>query len=260
MQAQLVTGLKPLSSLVDSATVPMLYWNFAEDAVETINTTGTALPALTAGGTPTYANGALVLDDSSYYTYDTYDNAGLRAVFDLQEGVILMWARVNIDASATTGQCHMLSVHAGAGPQLRFNINVNTSNRPDIWMAFDGDTSGTQYAGASNEFADATDTNICLLVDNRVGVKALSRYVDGVSKTGSTWATKGAMTYDSGLTKAVRIGADSAGTAGNTYFGTLRRMGAVNFGTNLPSNITDIVQSLHQSNGIPTRELLEALQ
>lgn len=260
MQSQLVTGLKPLSSLIESATVPMLYWNFATGAVETINTTGTALPALTAFGTPTYANGALVLDNASYYTYDTHDNAGLRAALDLQEGVILMWARVNINALETTGQCHMLSVHAGAGPQIRFNINVNTSNRPDIWLAHDGDTSATQYAGASNEFADATDTNICLLVDNRVGVKGLSRWVDGVAKTGSTWAGKGALSYDLGPTQRVRIGSDAAFTPGNTFYGTLRRMGVINFGTSLPANINEIVQSLHQSNCIPTRELLEALQ
>ena len=55
MNANIVTGLKPLNSLVETATVPMLYWNFATGAVETINTTGTALPALTATGTPTWS-------------------------------------------------------------------------------------------------------------------------------------------------------------------------------------------------------------
>lgn len=262
MQASIASGVNPISALVASASVdkPMLYWSFAASGVATINTTGHELPALNNVGSPSFSGGGLVLNDTAALEYATYDNEALRAVFDLQEGVWLFWANVNLDATGATAQDHLLSVHStgGIGGQVGFNCFRSTSWRPDVFLGFDGE-SPAQYAGGSNEFASSTTTNIALLVDNTVGGKQLYRYVDGVSKIGSSWAGKGAISYDSATTKRVRIGANSVGTATNFTKGTLRRMGCAKLPA-VPSNIAAIVQSLHQHNCAPTRELLLALQ
>lgn len=260
MQASIASGVKPISSLVASASAdkPMLYWSFAASGVDTINTTGYELPALNNVGSPSFSGGGLVLNNTAALEYATADNDALRAVFDLQEGIWLFWANVTMDGSAS-GQDHLLSVHSGAGPQVRFNTNKATTHRPDVFLAWDGDTAATQYAGASNEFAAAAATNVCLIVDNTAGGKQLYRYVNGVSVTSASFAGKGSLSYDLGVTQRVRIGADAAGTPGNFFYGTLRRMGCAKLPA-MPSNITAIVQSLHQHNCVPTRELLLALQ
>lgn len=263
MQASIASGVKPISALVASARPdkPMLYWSFAASGVATINTTGHALPALNNVGSPSFSGGGLVLNDSAGLEYATADNNALRAVFDLQEGVWLFWANASLAGSGANPQDTLLSVHSGVGNggQVGFNCFRSTSWRPDVFLGFDDMAAPEQYAGGSNEFAATTPTNICMLVDNTPGGKQLYRYVDGVSKIGSSWAGKGTLSYDTAATLRVRIGCNSAGTAQNFVNGTVRRMGCARLPA-VPSNIAAIVQSLHQHNCAPTRELLLALQ
>lgn len=254
------SGVKPIfSKFSGELSKPMVHWPMGSAATPTV---GGPLPELTGTGSPSFAAraGWLTLADTNYFESSDFVNETLQEVFDLQEGVLLVSFQVNIHASAT-GQDKILSLGQGGGPALWVGVSKATTWRPDVNINFDGETTGTPtlYAGASNEFAAGVDTNICMIIDNRPTAKGLSRFVNGVSVTGSTWAGKGALSY-SNLSGRWRFGADAAGVAGSNFYGAFRRVTAVNFGTELPSNINGIVQSLHQSNSRPTRELLLAVQ
>lgn len=255
---------KSPQTILGDATVPYAYWNFqnATSAATALYTNKT-LGALTAFGTPSYASraGWVTLDDASGYTFDNYSTADLTALFELGQGIMLFAASVNMNALATT-QNHLLSIGAGAGPQLRFSLATNTTWRPDVWIAFDGQTSATQYAGGTNEVAAATDTNIVLLIDNRVGVKTLYRYVNGTNLNGSSWSgtnPAGSVTMSQVVTKRIRLFADANNSPGSTFYGACRRMWLVNYGTTMPTRINDIVQELNQYSGIPSPVLAQSL-
>jgi len=258
---------KQFSELIATATKPYAYWSFATSASETISTPSTSIGSKTSSGTPDFATtaGRITLDNSTYYTFDdsTTANTGLAALLNLGAGAILVAATVNINASET-GQSCILSVHTGAGPNWRLGVTKNTTWRHDINLAMDAETSVTQYAGSSNEFASGTDVNLVWLIDNRSGVWTLYRWNNGTSLTGATWsgnANRGPCTFASAVTKRVRIGSDSAGTPGSLFWGSLRRLHVVNYGTGgPPSRINDIVASLHANNNRPTRLLLESIQ
>jgi len=265
MHATQAVGIRPINNLLQVAVAaetsrPFLYWPMAVDEKPLYGGTASGmpdLPTLTGTGSPSYATraGWLTLDDTSYYTSTDFANAQMARVFDLQEGILLVSFQATV-ASGATGQNKVLSLGAGGAPALWIGVSTATSYRPDVAINFDGDTAGTPpiYAGASNEFAAATDTNITLLIDNRPAVKGLSRFVNGTSVTGATWAGKGALSW-ANMTGRWRIGADAAGTAASTFNGAFRRLLCVNFGTTMPSNINGLIQSLHQSNCRPTREL-----
>lgn len=243
-------GLRTVKASLQAARTPFIYWDFTSSAAPLL--TNRAFPSLTPTGSPDFATraGWVTLDDTSYYTASQYATDGMKALFDLGEGAMLFWARVNV-AAASSGQQHLLSIGAGAGPQIRFNIGKSSTFRPDVWIAFDGDASATQYAGGSNEFAGDTDTNVALLIDNRAAVKTLYRYVNGANLGGTTWSGKGACTPSNAVTQRVRIFADALNTAGSTLQGAVHNMGLVNFGTVLPEpwRINDIIQDLHVYNG-----------
>lgn len=246
-------ALRPVSGLLGAAVKPYVYWDFGT-GVATPTRSNRTLPGVTATNTPAFTSGTggrdgwVTLDDTEYYTFDAYDTQAVRDVFNLGEGVMLFWARVNVVA-ASTGQQHLLSIGAGAGPHIRFNVAKSTSFRPDVWLAFDGDTSATQYAGGSNEFAGDTDTNVAILIDNRPGVKTLYRYVNGANVNGTTWSGKGALTIANAPTQRIRMFADALNTPGSTYQGAVQRMGLVNFGADMPTRINSIIQGLHDLNG-----------
>lgn len=261
MRNALSVGVKTRESLIAASTLPFAYWSFATDKSEIINTTGTTFPNKTASGTADFSTtpGRLTLDNSSYYTFDSADNAGLRSLLNLAEGTIMVFATVNINPSET-GQSTVLSVHTGAGPNWRLAVTKGTTWRHDVSIAFDSDTSVTQYAGSSNDFAASTDVNLVWLLDNRVGAKQLYRWNNGTALAGASWAGKGACSYDSGPTQRVRMGADSAGTPVSLFWGSIRRLGVVNYGTDgPPARINDIVAELHRRNNVPGRLLLESL-
>lgn len=261
MSPQIIVAQRLPQELLAAATKPFAHWSFATSSDETYNTTGTAFSAKTATGTADFstAPGRLTLDNSSYYTFNDPTNAGLRELLNLAEGTILVAATVNMNASETL-QATVLNVHVGAGPSWRLAVSKATTFRHDCSIAFDGDTSVTQYAGAANEFAAGTDVNLVWLLDNRVGAKQLYRWNNGTALGGASWAGKGACSYDSGQTQRVRIGADGAGTPTSVFWGSVRRLSVVNYGTDgPPARINDIVAELHANDSRPGRLLLESL-
>lgn len=241
---------KGLALHLSRASKPWAFWTGHDSASVTATArTNKTLGTITATGSEDFATKVnwCTLNDSTYYTFASYSTTDLMTLFTLGEGVMLWWASVNMNSSAT-GQNHLLAIGAGAGEHMRFSISKATSWRPDVWIAFAGDSSATQYAGGSNEFASSTDTNVALVVDNRPGYKGLFRYVNGVNVDGVTWASKGTCNPANAPTKRIRIGADAAGSPGSTFYGAWRRMGLVNYGASMPDRINDIVQELHANN------------
>lgn len=253
-------AVKGVANYLGRATKPYAFWNAASAASITSPLSNKTHGTITVTGAEDFATKAQwsTLADSTYYTYSDFSTTDLAALFQLGEGVMLWWASVNMDATAT-GQNHMLAIGAGAGPQIRFNISKATSWRPDVWLAFDGETSATQYGGATNEFANATDTNVALLLDNRSGVKQLYRYVNGANVAGVAFNANSGLTLSNAVTKRIRIGADALNTPGSTFFGAFRRMGLVNYGTTMPTRINDIIAELHAMNSALTPLLARSL-
>lgn len=259
-------SFKPVSALFTTASKPFAWWNLAADAAPT-RSLG-SISALTGTSTPDHSTrpGWWTNDGAEYYTAPTYLESTLEDVLDLGENVLLLWAQVNLATGADTAQDYL--IHVGTGAQNNWAWTVSRSSTASsgqicthfVNVAFSGDASAAAYSGGANAFSVNTDSNILLLLDNRAGEKRVYQYANGIQFGTASFAGKGACNYAAASTGRLRIGATAAGSPTNIYLGALRRLGAVNFGQAMPSNINQIIHSLHQSNGVPTLPLLRAMQ
>lgn len=249
-------SIKPISAL--TCAYPLMFFDFHADNGISAYSSVSNLSALTAGGTPDFATrkGWLNLDGASFYTFDTYLNTALASVLNLGENAILVWAQVN---NLLAGPTRHSLINAGFGTSFwRVTLLEGTGFRHSVSIAHDGDGGETEYAGSADDFNEATDTNIAILIDNREGVKGSTRWVNGAQVAGESWAGKGACTYASASAQRTRLFASSASSPANIAQGANRRLGVVNFGTTVPANIDQIALDLHNNNSLPTRSLLEA--
>ncbi len=259
-------SFSPISGLFATANKPFAWWNFAADGAPTRKLG--SVSTLTGTATPDHNTraGWWTNDGSEYYTAPTYLEAALEDVFDLGENMLLLWAQVNLLTGVDTAQDYLLHVGVGAQNNWSWAVSrISTASSGQICthfvnVAFNGDSSATGYSGGANSFSVNTDSNILLLLDNRVGEKRVYQYANGMQFGSASFAGKGACNYAGASTGRLRVGATAAGSPSNFYLGAVRRFGAVNFGQSMPSNINQIIHSLHQSNCVPTLPLLRALQ
>lgn len=259
-------SIKPVSALFDTATKPFAWWNFAANGAPT-KALGN-ISTLTGTSTPDHSTraGWWTNDGAEYYTAPTYLEPALQAVFDLGENVVLAWAQVNLTTGADTAQDYLL--HVGTGAQHNWSWVVQRSSTASsgqicthyINAAFAGDVSAAGFSGGANSFSVNTDANILVILDNRQGEKRLYQYANGIQFGTASFAGKGACNYASAPTARLRVGATAAGSPTNILLGAMRRLGVVNFGQTMPSTMNQIVNSLNQSNGVPTLPLLRAMQ
>lgn len=259
-------SLSPLSGLYATLAKPFAWFNLASDGAAT-KARG-SISALAGTNAPDHATraGWWTNDGTEYYTAPSYIESALQAAFDLGENVIMLFAQVNLATGVDTAQDYLLQV--GVGAQNNWSWTVSRSSTASsgqicthfVNVAFNGDSSATGFSGGANSFSVNTDTNILVLLDNRSVGKTLYQYADGVQFGTASFSGKGACNYLSASTQRLRLGATAAGSPTNVYLGAMRRLGVANFGAAMPSNINQIIHSLHQSNCVPTRELLRALQ
>ncbi len=259
-------SFSPLSGMYATATKPFAWFNFAASGAAT-KAQG-SISALTGTGTPDHSTraGWWTNDASEYYTAPTYLESALQNVFDLGENLILLWAQVNLLTGVDTARDILLEVGTGAQNNWQWAVaRSSTASSGQICthfgsVAFSGDSSQTTFSGGSNAFSVNTDANILALFDNRANEKRLYQYANGIQFGTASFAGKGACNYAAASTGRLRFGGSAAASPSNIYLGAMRRFGAVNFGQSMPSNINQIIHSLHQSNCIPTLPLLRALQ
>lgn len=259
-------SISPTSKLYDSLAKPLAWLNFAADGAPTKKRG--AISAMTGTNTPDHATrpGWWTNDGTEYYTAPTYLEPGLQEAFDLGENVLLLFAQVNLATGVDTAQDYLLSVGTGASHNWSWVVQrASTASSGQICThyinaAFAGDSSAIGFSGGASAFNVNTDVNILALLDNRPTGKTVYQYADGVLYGAASFAGKGACNYASAPTQRLRVGATAAGSPTNQYLGGLRRLGVANFGASMPRNINQIVHSLHQSNCVPTLELLRAMQ
>jgi len=248
------------------AKKPFVWWNLAASGAPT-RAVG-SISTLAGTNAPDHATraGWWTADGTEYYTAPTYLESALQAAFDLGENVVMMFAQVNVLTGVDTAQDYLL--HVGVGAKSNYSWSVSRSSTASsgkicthfVNVAFDSDSSAIGYGGSSNAFDVNTDTNIIVLLDNRAAEKVVYQYANGALFGKSSFSGKGACTYALASTRTLRLGATAAGSPTNVYLGAMRRFGVANFGTTMPANINQIVQSLNASNSVPTRELLKALR
>jgi hypothetical protein len=259
-------SISPASALFATASKPFAWFNFAASGAAT-KALGSVSALTSTGADHATRAGWLTLNGSSqYYTAPTYLEAALQAAFDLGQNALLLTAQVNVLTGADTAQDYLL--HVGTGVSSNYSWVVQRSSTASsgqicthyLNAAFDSDSAASGYSGGANAFTVNADTNLALLIDNRSEVKRVYQYANGVQFGTAVFPNKGACTYASAPTKRLRIGGTAAGSPTNLYLGALRRFGAWNFGTSMPSNINQVIHSMHQSNCIPTLALLRSLQ
>ena len=256
----------PVTKLFASAAKPFAWFNFAADGAAT--KAGGTITALTGTSSPDHATraGWWTNDGAEYYTAGTYLEAALQAAFDLGQNALLLTAQVNVLTGVDTARDILLEVGTGAQNNWQWSVSrSSTASSGQICthvaaIAHSGDSSQTTYSGGANAFTINADTNLALLIDNRAAEKRIYQYANGVQFGTAVFPSKGACNYASASTGRLRIGASAAGSPTNIYLGALRRLGAWNFGTSLPTSINQIIHSMHQSNCIPTLPLLRAMQ
>ena len=258
-------SMAPVSAYYAGANKAYAWFNFAASGAAT-KAQG-AVSALTSTGADHATRaGWLTLDGSSqYYTAPTYLEAALQAAFNLGENVLMLFAQVNLLTGVDTAQDYLLNVGQGTHSQYSWTVSrSSTASSGQICthyanVAFDGDSSAVGYSGGANSFNVNTDSNLMLLMDNRPTGKVIYQYANGIQFASASLSGKGACTYANAPTARLRVGGTAAGSPSNFYLGAVRRLGAFNFGSTMPSNINQIIQSLHTSNCVPTRELLRAM-
>lgn len=261
----MIQGVKPVASLAAAMVKPFAYWDFIAGSVPSLKSVPSITP-FTAGGAPDYATrpGWVTLDGNDYFTADTYLDAGLEDVLDIAEGAVLVWYQINVTQGIDTATDRILEV--GTGVSSNWAIYFSRSGTgasgtictayPSI--AFDGDSASAGYGASANQFAVATDIVIAHLIDNRAAVKTVYNYAAGAQFSTASLAGKGACTFASAPTKRMRFFASAGGSPANIALAAVRRLGVINYGADLPTNINDIITSLVNSNAAPTRELLQS--
>lgn len=262
-----ITGIKPETGYLADVTKPFAWWSLAANPTGTPTLTSLSdLPSWTAAGTPDYATtpGWATLDGSTeHYTSADATDAELRSLLNIGEGVLLVWAQVNLATGADTAADIILAVNDGAASCWSYRVQRSgTGSSGTICtaypsIAFDGDAGGQAVFGYSpNQYSVNEVANIAALIDNRPAGKTVYVYANGIQAATGSLSGKPGCNIANAATQRVRIGANAAGTAGNLHVGGLRRLGVMNFGDTMPAGINAVVNSLNLSGGVPTRELL----
>lgn len=259
----MIQGVKPVASLAASMVKPFAYWDFIAGAAPSLKSVP-SITAFTAGGAPDYATrpGWVTLDGNDYFTADTYLDTGLENIFDIAEGAVLVWYQINVTQGVDTATDRILEVGTGVSSNWAvYFARSSTAASGTICtaypsIAFDAGSASAGYGVAANQFAVATDIVIAHLIDNRAAVKTVYNYAAGVQFSTGSLAGKGACTFASAPTKRMRFFASAAGSPANIALAAVRRLGVINYGADLPTNINDVITSLVNSNAAPTRELL----
>jgi len=262
-----ITGIKPATGFLAGVTKPFAWWNLAADPTATPALASiSGLPTWTPAGTPDYATtpGWATLDGSTeHYTSADATDSDLRSLLNIGEGVVLVWAQVNLATGADTAADRIIQVNDGAASCWAVNVQRSGTGAsgtictvyPSI--AFDGEAGGLVAFGfAANLYAVNAAANVAVLIDNRAEGKTAYVYVNGGQASTGSLSGKPGCNIASASTQRVRIGASAAGTAANLFLGGLRRLGVMNYGAAMPANINAVVNSLNLSGGVPTRELL----
>lgn len=190
------------------------------------------------------------------------------AVFNCGNGCMLIGLQVMGNTSVSREAIIHIGGDSGA-QQFGIWMFKETSDRPGFLIRDDANNQGTlQFLGAGTPvtFDGVRSFNLFLLIDNRAGQKTANGYgqdasdiSSGVSAgTAVDLTALGSIPLNSANgTPAVYFGR-KGGTVPNRMGGELRRVFVMNFGQDKPSNITDVINSLHRSGMIPGWDLPSA--
>lgn len=192
---------------------------------------------MTSNGSTIYAGRAMDATDAD--------------VFALGEGVLLIWAKVINDQAASTG----IIFHVGndSNTTSEIQVRVDSSGNLAFRIRDDDDPStivGSTLDGAGVPNGGATPTSIAIVIDNTVGGKTITGYVNGAQgSAGQTALTTGAITPTSG---GISIGIGMASGTFNqlAFTGSTKRLGSIRFDS-MPTNMTSIIEELHNYDSMP---------
>ena len=202
------------------------------------------------------------LGSSSISQLRSADATALDAVFGCDDGCILVGLQVMGNTSA--GRESVIHI-GGSVTAQQYGIWMfkETSDRPGFLLRDDaGNQSALQFFGAASPvtFDGTTTFNLFLLIDNRAGVKSAVGY--GQDATAVTSDVTVGNTVDLSALGSLPLNSiqgipavyfgKKGGSVPNRLNGEIRRVFCMNFGQDKPSNITDVINSLHRTGMIPT--------
>lgn len=250
---------------INGIRYPFVYYPLHEDLSP--SKTNKTLPSLTESGSIDFATDPswLTLDGStSCATFSAYGGTGLQEVCELGDGCLMVWGQIKVPAGPDTQADRLIDIGAGGkgvwGVYFQRSSTALSGTICTIYpsIGFDEDAAIVAYSPGGNKFAIDAPTVFTILIDNRPNIKMAWTYIDGAQVGIKTLAGKGSCTFGATLTKTARLFASSLGTPSNYSLCSVRRLGIMNFGQDVPRNINAIVQGLARTKGVPCYEMLEA--
>lgn len=167
---------------------------------------------------------------------------GFQRVFELNSGAVFIWFQIIVDPQSVS---NVEILQVGFNPDWRILFDSAAKRFRVDFLVSDKEEF---YGPGTATLADSRKYNVAILIDNRNIYKEVIFYWDGTQKH---------LTSIQNISTAVPWGDDgwqklSIGCGTRGYFkGSLRRLGIINFGQNVPHNLDEIIFRLNEYNSIP---------
>ena len=262
-----MTAIK-LNTLV-SVSSPMLYWMLDDGELNGTATSAVSHPASTYSisldliktvntqwDNTSYWEGDITAEEFVQTLWSAHPTE-FDAVFKIGTGCALLWFQVDGVTAAAAGAVFQAGLNNGSGHVFGTKVIVNNGKLQCIVMG-EGGVSGTGVNTTNVVIKGAGDpTSVAFLIDNRGDgdntIFAYDNAAGGVSVTTTTLGNVGSIDIGApSAGKVVNIGSQVA--AGGAEYGfynrSVRRLGFINFGDDMPRNIDKIITDLLKNNGL----------